>query len=561
MLKLIKSCLRFLNLNLHNLKAKRHKKNSWQEWRTLEVLSSLSYRTGELTDYLQLIASNVSELIGLDWAVVTLCREGYESIVASSIDMGDESDRLYELHGSLTGTVINIGRCLFVEDTSVGKKYGEPPEGYFAYIGAPLQLPSGEIIGTICAFNHKSRRFTAEDMRVVEIFAERAATAIDNYNLYQQQQKMNLALQSEIREREEAEQALKKSEMQFRQIAENLEPILWMYSREGEPVYISPMFEKIWGISSEQLYSDSTACLNAVHPEDRERVVIASQRAFTHNGSYEMEYRIIRPDGDIRIIRNRSFPIMDETGEIYRVAGIAEDITERQQEQEATIKAMERLSEIGELATTIVHEVRNPLTTVLMGLNFFERMELPENARKRLMLALDEAERLRRLLNEILLYAKPEVIKTELIDLNKLTLDLLENISTTQVAIRREIIFSPLSEPLIISADIDKLKQVLINLVQNACEAVSEEEKISVQLIPLEHSRQVYIQVQNGGLPIPPELLSKLTNPFFTTKPAGNGLGLAIVKKIVEAHNGKLTIESSAIAGTTIAVVLPLNQS
>ncbi len=546
-LRTTKEILRFMERYIRALLPKNQapKRYSWQTSHTLEVLSSLSYRTGELKGFLKLVADSVSELMGLDWAVVTLCQEGVERILASSIDMGYEEDYKANLHGTLTEAVINTGCCLFVENTSMNTEYGEPPEGYFAYLGAPLRLPTGEIIGTICSFHRQPRKFTVEDMKLIEIFAERAATAIDNYNLYEKQQEMNLVL--------------KKSEEELRQIAENLEPLLWMYSYSGEPIYMSPMFERVWGIPIMEWYADGKVFLNAIHPDDRARVSAAFNSMFTNNISYDLEYRIIHPES-IKIIHDRAFPIIDESGKVYRVAGIAEDITKRQQEQKQTIKALERLSEIGELATSIVHEVRNPLTTVMMGLNYFDRLELPVNAKKRLTLALDEAERLKRLLNEILDYARSEVIRPEPIDLNQLTLELIENITTTHVADRKQIRFNSLPEPIIISADKDKLKQVLINLLQNAWDAVSESEEISVQISSSIISEQVCIQIKNGGLPIPPELLPKLTMPFFTTKPHGSGLGLAIVKKIVDAHNGKLKIESSAIAGTVIIVELPVLQ-
>ncbi|AFY75101.1 PAS domain S-box [Synechococcus sp. PCC 7502] len=555
-IELIKFWLKFLKKQVKS--TRQPQKQLIKGKRTLEVLSSLSYRTGELSDYLQLIANSVSELLSVDWVAVTLCRDGFERVLASSIG-GNDPDQLLNLHGTLTGSVINAGCCLFVEDTRTNSKYGQPPDGYLAYIGSPLKIPTGEIIGTVCAFYHHPRKFSVEDMKLVEIFAERAATAIDNYNLYQAQQEMNKALQLKIRDCQEVELSLRNSEEQLRQIAENLKPVVWMYSRNHEPIYISPMFEKVWGIPTEQWYHDGAICLKAVHPEDRDFVSLAFTNVFTADTTYDLEYRIIRPDGEIRIIHDQAFPIVDETGSIYRVAGIAEDITERQQEQQRTIKAMERLSEIGELATRIVHEVRNPLTTVLMGLNYFERMELSENAQKRLTLALDEAERLKRLLNEILTYARHEVIQPEPLDLNQLTLNLVNNTSNSQLAIGKYISFMPLSQPLVIVADMNKLKQVIINLLQNACEAVTENGKILVKIMALTDSYQVCLQIENNGAPIPSEVLPKLTKPFFTTKPSGTGLGLAIVKKIVEAHDGKLEIESSAINGTVVRVILPLN--
>jgi signal transduction histidine kinase len=174
-------------------------------------------------------------------------------------------------------------------------------------------------------------------------------------------------------------------------------------------------------------------------------------------------------------------------------------------------------------------------------------------------LALEEGERLKRLLNEILLYSRQEVIQQEPIDLNELTLDLITNISSMQDAVGKQICFTPFSEPIIVFGDRDKLTQVLINLMQNACEAVSDGEKIQVYFSFLTSSRQICIQVQNGGFPIPSELLPNVTKPFMTTKPSGNGLGLAIVKKIVEAHGGRLEIESSSLVGTIISVILPID--
>jgi hypothetical protein len=97
----------------------KQRESTTKQQRTLEVLSSLSYRTGELKGYLQLVANSVSELLDLDWAVVTLCREGFERVLASSIDMGYDENYRADLHGTLTETVISHGRCLYVEDASI----------------------------------------------------------------------------------------------------------------------------------------------------------------------------------------------------------------------------------------------------------------------------------------------------------------------------------------------------------------------------------------------------------------------------------------------------------
>ncbi len=123
----------------------------------------------------------------------------------------------------------------------------------------------------------------------------------------------------------------------------------------------------------------------------------------------------------------------------------------------------------------------------------------------------------------------------------------------------REIVFTPTQTTVKILADKDKLKQVLINIVRNACEAVPEGAVIQWTVEDSAVLGTVSIRVQNGGPPIPPEVQEMLTEPFYSTKPSGTGLGLAIVKRIVEAHNGELCIESTELLGTIVSIQLPLS--
>ncbi|BAY39581.1 GAF sensor signal transduction histidine kinase [Nostoc sp. NIES-2111] len=402
----------------------------WQrERRAIALLSSLNYRTGELNSYLHNVACGVSELLNVDWSVVTLCQKGFEQVLASSLEMG-EGDHIYALHGSLTGTVVETGRSLAVEDANKYPEYGEAPEGYCAYLGIPLRTAEGEVIGTVCSFHQQPRNFTQDEIQFVELFAERAATAIDNYHLYQQQRQFNHILEAEVENR--------------------------------------------------------TAELRAA---------------------------------------------------------------------QAKLVEQERLAAIGEFAAMIVHEIRNPLTTMTMGLKYFQRTVTTESAQERLSLALGEATRLENLLSEILLYAKPQMLQLCELDTNKFMRELLSYTSEMPEAVSQQFEFIPASVPVKILGDKDKLKQVFINIVRNACEAVCPGDVIKweVNILSPDH---VCINVCNGGEPIPPEVLSKLTQPFFSTKPSGTGLGLPITKRIVNAHGGELSIYSDT-TGTTVSVQLP----
>jgi signal transduction histidine kinase len=246
----------------------------------------------------------------------------------------------------------------------------------------------------------------------------------------------------------------------------------------------------------------------------------------------------------------------DELGDVISAFSqmyqqVSEAIAQRKQAE----RSLTRLAEVGELAAMIVHEVRNPLTTVLMGLHSFEKMELSAAAQLRLNLALEEAERLQRLLNEILNYSKCQALHIEELDLNTLITEMLDTIRVMPAAQEKQIKFIPADMPAVILGDRDKLKQVFINLIGNACEAVEKNEVVtwSVYLF----NPEVKIQIHNGGEPIPADKIDQITQPFFTTKSSGNGLGLAIVKRIVEAHGGELAIASEKLTGTVVEVKIP----
>jgi len=403
-----------------------------QDYQALEFLATLSYRSGDLNQYLNEIACGVSRLLQSDWSIVTICQDKTGYVAASSLEMIGK-DTAFAVHGSLAGEVTQAGQSLMIEDTQLESRLCKPPVEYRSYLGVPLRTTQGEVNGTICSFFHQSRQFTESTIRAVELFAERAATAIDNYHLYQHQQQFNAVLEQEVMNRTE----------------------------------------------------------------------------------------------ELRIAQAR--------------------LVER-----------ERLAAIGEFATMIVHEVRNPLTTITMGLQYATKQLAETPAHDRLSLSLEEAERLQQLLNEILLYAKPQVLQLTSINVGDFLHTLLSQIRELPEANGIGIELNDLADEIEIMGDVNKLKQVFINLFRNACEAIQSGDRITCELTIDSTSTHACIQIHNDGEPIPPEILPKLTQPFCSTKPSGTGLGLAIVKRIVTAHGGELAIQSSLAAGTTVIVQLPL---
>ncbi len=419
--------------NTRNHRLKLLKNGDWQnKHRTLEILSSLSHRTGEFSMYLKQIASGVAELIDVDSSVITICQEGFGQILASNVKIGEDKGN-HSLHGQLTGAVVNSGRILIVEDTEACKEYGQAPEGCRAYLGIPLRTSQGKVIGTICCFHQQPRKFSAQEIEIAGLFAERAATAIDNHHLYQQQKQFNQTLETEV--------SLKTQELQAAQ---------------------------------------------------------------------------------------------------------------------AKLIEQERLAAIGEFAASIIHEIRNPFCTIKLVLEYFNKIDLSTEVKKRLILAQDEAKRLEKLLEEILLYAKPHILEIGQIDVNQCIYKVLELQRDFPGIMNKKIDFHPAKSEPKIQGDENKIKQVLINLIQNACEAINSGQAVHLQVDSDLNNQEVCIQVRNHGEPIPPDILPLLTQPFFSTKSSGTGLGLAITKRIVEAHNGKFLIESNLEEGTSVKVKLPI---
>jgi len=139
-------------------------------------------------------------------------------------------------------------------------------------------------------------------------------------------------------ERRRAEEALRETEGRFRQLAENIHEIFWLRdARDYRLIYISPSFEGVWGRTCQSIYAQQHYWIESIHPDDRDRVIERMEN-FKHGVFADSEFRVVRPDGSVRWIRSRAFPIKDQVGNVSRIAGLAEDITERKHTEEALVQ-------------------------------------------------------------------------------------------------------------------------------------------------------------------------------------------------------------------------------
>ncbi len=223
-----------------------------------------------------------------------------------------------------------------------------------------------------------------------------------------------------------------------------------------------------------------------------------------------------------------------------------------------TLKLAEhaRLAAIGQFVTGIAHEIRTPLATVGMALDYSLERSSSETEKQRLELAQREMARIDRLLAEVLLYARPLTLKVERVELRPLLRQVKESLAAE--AADKEIgVEIRCDAGLWLAADPDRLLQILLNLVKNAIDAAPAGTEVTLSARQ-EEREVVVIAVHNEGPPIPEERRERLFEPFYTTRARGTGLGLAIVRRLVEAHGGGIEVVSEAKRGTTFEVRLPL---
>ncbi|HEY8993553.1 MAG TPA: ATP-binding protein, partial [Lacunisphaera sp.] len=327
-----------------------------------------------------------------------------------------------------------------------------------------------------------------------------------------------------------------------------------------------------FGRTCESLQARPQSWFEAVHPDDQNRIQSAAA-ALPATGSYNLEYRIVRPDGKVRWIHDRAFPIRDATGKLNRIAGVAEDITTKHQ-LEDQLRQAQKMESLGTLAGGIAHDFNNILTGVL-GSAEVARLELPADhpATPWLQNIGLAGLRAKELVQQILTFGRKhesEMTPRKLQIVVGEALHLLRSTIPTMVQIDSKI--DPACPPVI--ADDTQIHQVVMNLCTNAWHALPEQGgRLEVNLTQVQVTAEqaslrlglsagpyVLLSVRDNGRGMTPEILAHIFEPFFTTKKQGKGtgLGLAVVHGIVQHHQGAIFVQSMPGQGTLFEVFLPV---
>lgn len=384
-------------------------------------------------------------------------------------------------------------------------------------------------------------------------------------------EKLVLGLVMDVTARKRAEQTLRESEERFREVVETIHEVFWVTDTAKERVtYVSPGFERIWGVPCRELLASLDLWRNSIHPDDRERVIAASMTKQVA-GTYDEIYRILRPSGEVRWIRDQAFPVRDAAGQVSRIVGVAEDITEQKAMERQFLRA-QRLESIGTLASGIAHDLNNILAPVLMSAPLL-RWKLPQKEVEQILTSIEtSARRGAELVRQLLTFGRGVEGERMVLQVEFLVREITK---ISQQTFPKNIQVNCHVPPQVwpISGDTTQIHQLLLNLCVNARDAmpgggaltlalenVTLDDSLAVMSPGARPGRHVLIRVADTGSGIAPEILDKIFDPFFTTKPAGKGtgLGLSTVAGIVKSHGGFLHVRSEVGQGTTFLVYFPV---
>jgi two-component system NtrC family sensor kinase len=412
-------------------------------------------------------------------------------------------------------------------------------------LAVPL-VDRGDVIGIIQMRSKERGVYAHSHLELAERIGNQVAGGIANAQLYSQ------TLQ--------AEQELRESEERFRQISESVAEIVYLLDhRNHKLLWVNESFKELYGYPGDDFYQNPDFWLEFVHPDDRAGIETALEDQLS-NGKLELEYRIIRPDQTVRLIYDRTFPILNEAGEVYRIVGIAEDITERKRTEER-LHETARLASIGELAAGVAHEINNPLTSVQGYSEMVLSKNLPEEVSADIQTIYDEAQRAAKIVQNLLFFARKRNTEKQYLDLNSVLSRALEMKSYDFRVSNVDVVtdLAPGNHKTMV--DEHQLVQVFLNILTNAEQAIHQEgAEGQIWVTTTGSDDYINITIKDDGPGMLPEDLGKIFEPFFTTKEVGQGtgLGLSISYGIIKQHDGDIWAESVEGEGTAFHITLPV---
>jgi PAS domain S-box-containing protein len=510
-----------------------------------------------------------------------------------------------EAPGSLLRYVIRSQESVILDDASVQNPFLEDEYAREQRPRSVLCLPlvkQVELMGVLYLENKLAPRvFTPKRLAMLELLASQAAISLDHARLYSELSRANARLEREIKERLRAEAAVRRSEAYLTE-AESLSKCgSWAFNPATKEItHWSQERYRLFGFDPKAGIPSFEAILQRIHPEDRSKWLENGEDAIRERRDSELEFRVVLPDGEIKHLYGVGHPVFSESGDLVEVMGLGMDITERKRaerelrqkevslrEAQSNLAHVSRLTTMGELAASIVHEVNQPIAGIVTNANAALRWlagEVPNlnETGETIRRIIRDGKRAGEIVGRIRALAKKAPPQKDWLDLNQAIAEVIA-IARNELQRHRVSLLTQLANDLpLIMGDRIQLQQVVLNLLVNAIEAMSgvsegpRELWVSSQKvteIPDEANQgrfasessacaartQVLIAVRDSGTGLDPSVLNCLFDAFYTTKPQGLGMGLLISRSIVEAHGGRLWAKANAPRGAVFQFTLPIS--
>jgi len=350
---------------------------------------------------------------------------------------------------------------------------------------------------------------------------------------------------------------------------------MWVWDVSGDVVWMTERGRSIFGLEQDTRL-DFAATFDRVHPEDRIAREGAITQALQTRGEYDMEYRVLEPDGTIRWIHGRGRCVTPDDGTGTKLFGVSMDTTARKQaeasaaQKRAELEHISRVSTLGELTATLTHELKQPLAAILINSDVGVRsLDAPEPNLRQVRSALTDIREVTERANEVLsgmrAMLKRDSTATSLtnVDVNAVvrTVERIAHGDANRHKVTVHLDLAPDIRP--VRGDNVQLQQVILNLMLNAFSAMNGAGlngagRVVVRTHSIDDS-SVLVDVQDSGTGIADDELESIFEPFITTKPEGLGMGLSICRSIIERHGGAISATNNPGRGATFSITLPVS--
>jgi PAS domain S-box-containing protein len=414
----------------------------------------------------------------------------------------------------------------------------------------PVLSSKGKVLGTFCIYYREPRSPSSQDLELIEFATHFVRIAI---------------------ERDRAEEALRRNEQRLRDVIDTIPTITWSVLPNGLNDFTSRYWLEYTGVSTDDSLGDGWK--TAFHPADIAEHVDKWAASLATGKPFENEARVQRADGEYRWFLHRAVPLRDGHGTIVKWYGTAVDIEDRKRAEEERLRLRQlegdlahinRVSMMGELAASLAHDIKQPLTGAVMSADACVRWlhrDPPDmtEAYEAASRIVSNVTRAAEIVDRVQALFKRGAPERELVDVNDIAREMIALLRHTanrnSISIRTELDAGLPAT----AADRVQLQQVLMNLMLNGIEAMKDAGGELILTSSRSEEGHILISVSDSGIGLPAHEAERIYEAFFTTKPQGTGMGLSISRRIIQSHGGRLWASNNTGRGTTFQFSLPIN--